>query len=126
MAEPPVSQSATDRLDGLTLALVVGEKGVCSDTAIAGAVAVCPFERHRNGWHGFRGIVGSLATTVCRRICAVLPLRRGVLSAKTAIRCDARVLTRDSPDDGMPDHDDGLSGAVQAGACGNAASRRNL
>ena len=35
MAEPPVNQSATERLDSLTLALVVSEEGVCTDKAVA-------------------------------------------------------------------------------------------
>ncbi|MGQ0811055.1 MAG: (2Fe-2S) ferredoxin domain-containing protein, partial [Nitrospiraceae bacterium] len=35
MSEPSVKQSAAERLDGLTLALVVGEKGICADEAVA-------------------------------------------------------------------------------------------
>lgn len=35
MSEPSLNQSPIERLDGLTLALVVGEMGVCADQAIA-------------------------------------------------------------------------------------------
>ncbi len=35
MAEPSVTPSATERLDSLTLALVVSEEGVCTDKAVA-------------------------------------------------------------------------------------------